>query len=444
MPPIKTSKSVKASYSGSKILQLHGRPPSILGTLQGDHVTAYRLIEEGLYRAMSNLEEKEVAGLHWLDNRESLRKRRGKLYDFISAISALRSEQDAENFLLAIDDLLEEYNKKRHKKSDIRSDTVKAQGDMSLTAENLAVILKEVENRYNSNGELIREFFLESSRLLLTFYNKVPHSAYYPIKGFEATSGEGAQVKDALSELKKHIKECQDLHGKSAALTTKMSNYIVPAILKLIHYPEITDRRVYNKKKKIDDDVILQKHKMDTDNYGTQVSKARTNNKDDLVETLAKHIHIVVSVYPELEEIFDVDDVIEDFVVKFIKRDPFGWPKFNKHTEFEDIKGRVKVKYQEIQNIAANRKYTDYQEYGDLVSSSDEEEITTPTPRKPSSKTEKPEALSIAERIELEELRKFKDIIDEKVELEEEVEEIIKKECPTITGKKGKGAGLFK
>jgi len=55
MPIVKASKSVNASFSPEKKYQfgIFGRAPSVLGgNTQGDHVTAYALVEEGFYRVV--------------------------------------------------------------------------------------------------------------------------------------------------------------------------------------------------------------------------------------------------------------------------------------------------------------------------------------------------------------------------------------------------------
>lgn len=451
------SKSVQASYKKENELhdlKISGRAPSLFTQgSQGDHVTAYRLIEEGLYRAVSGLENKEVEELHWLENRESLRKKRERLYDFISAIGALREEDVAKEFLGQIDELLEKYNKKRHKKSEIRKATAKAQGDMSLTKDYLKDLLKGVESKYRFNGELIRDFFLESGRLLLTFYNKTPNSSYLPIDGFKPPAGEGGRVAKSLKIIRIQIEECAAIKDNSAALTAKLSNYLVPALLDLIHYPEIIEQTVFGKggKKKITAQEILQKHQIHTGNYGLKKTRSRTNEKSDLVNILAKHMHIVVAVYPELEDIFDVNDIISDFVEKFIKRKPFGWPQFKKAAEIEDITKKVKEGFQALQTKTADRHYTEYKEYDELVSSSDEEEVTTPSPRKmPALILKKASAKklgktsSLSDKFELAELRKFLGIIKEEVKIPKTALKRIKKECPMIAKKLDQGVGAYR
>ncbi len=79
------SENWEALYSQAKDsndfleLNIPGRAPSVLVKVQGDHVTAHRLVGEGLFRSVGRISVDEVDALFNLANRTRLRERRSDL-----------------------------------------------------------------------------------------------------------------------------------------------------------------------------------------------------------------------------------------------------------------------------------------------------------------------------------------------------------------------------
>ena len=88
---------------------------SVASQCAGAHVTALNLVLNGFLRILDKITEKEVKELSNLKNRDSLRGRRSKLYDYVSAIAVL--DPDRSRLLYdAVDKILENYNTEREKK----------------------------------------------------------------------------------------------------------------------------------------------------------------------------------------------------------------------------------------------------------------------------------------------------------------------------------------
>lgn len=457
--PKEASKLINASYTKEDDyykMSIHGRARSVLGNSQGGHVTAYRLIEEGLYRALSELKNSEVEELHHLQNRNSLRDKRFKLYNFISAVSALieKPEEDAKFdskffqdykiFQSKFNALLEKYNDQRFKKTEIRNRRYELQSDQSLTEDNFKNISKEIEGRYKTNGQLMREFFIEATRLLLTVYNKIPKSSFFEVEGFGSKAGEGSRVREAIKSIKNNIEKCYAIKDNSAALQVKLSNNIVPALLELIHYPEITEFQKIKNGTRITKKTseLLVANLIKTENYGSSLAKPRNNSNEDLVKILARHIHIAVAIYPELTEIFDCSELINDFVSKFVTRKEFGWPSYNNQHKINNLAKEVDTEFNRLQLLSLERNYINFSQ--SLASSDDEDEISSSSFRNPSSAATKPLAVlvtkNISERDELIELRKFKEIIEKEIDIPPQILLKIKECCPILSSQAAKEA----
>jgi hypothetical protein len=110
--PLKPSTALKPNYSPSKDrnsgvwnFDLKKRAPSVLCLAQGDHVTAYSLLEEGLYKKLDELTIDERENLSDIGNRDLLRTRRSELFDYVSSIAVLDLERK-ESLYLALDQVL--------------------------------------------------------------------------------------------------------------------------------------------------------------------------------------------------------------------------------------------------------------------------------------------------------------------------------------------------
>lgn len=463
------SKAASASISadfrhnagkGVHELRIDGRGTSVLGKPQGDHVTSYGLVENGFYRALSGLRNEEVDNLFELGNRQSLRGKRSKIYDFISAIAVLDGGK-TESLYSRVDGILDDYNRKRLPKTQIREQTRTAQDDAGLTGSNLESILSGIEMKYKENGTLMRASLKEITRLVLTFYNHVPNTAYFLIEGFAAPRDEGSIIKSALPVIESHIAASKTLKQENSVASRARLGHnltsVIDSISSLIHYPEITRVNVVDKGKivgtKTAEEVLGEHRSYTLTNGAKTTARARDNTKETLVNALAKHLHITFAVYPELEEVFDKREMVSALVRKVIggkAGGANGWPTFNNAAGIADITTRVEEGLETFRKWSKDFHYTKYPRYAELESSDDEEESTKPRPRIAVAKAKalapaqiKQEAITITEEElrELQELRKFKAIVDAKVDVSFVVQEEIKRECPTLYPNVANGKG---
>ena len=452
-------------------LKIEGRGTSVLGNVQGDHVTPYGLVEYGFYRILDGLRNEEVNNLFELQNRKSLRHRRSRLYDFISAIAVLDYTKKKESLYGRIDAILADYNKKRSPKKKIRESTKVAKNDTSLIGSNLETILTGIEAKYKENGALVRDTLKEITRLVLTFYNHIPHTTYFPIDGFAASSDEGSIIKAALSEIEKNVASSKQLQKKNPVVELgKCLKSVADATSRLIHYPEITGVKVVevgvpkvsltfpdsadlsgvvcNRTKIISSDDVLGAHRAHTlYNGAVRTAKSRDNTQEMLIKAITRHLHIVRSVY-ELDEHFYTKERVLSVVEKIIKDEKvkkkcgdkeidvqMGWPSFVNATD--EIAVDVLAGLDELRKKSEIYHYTMYEEYDDLESSSDEEESTKPNPRitvpKANAQAQIEQDYSVPIVTICDELWNFFNaIVDAKVELPEALIEKIKDECPTL------------
>ncbi len=423
--PLNPSKTLKPNYSpskakGSNVLELDikGRAPSVLtygnNAPQGDHVTAHRLVEEGLFRKVSRLTVDEVEALFDIGNRTSLRERRSALYDYVSAIGVLDPTRK-DSLYLALDGVLLSYNKERHRKTDIKQKITEFHDDQSLVGSSYEGALKSQEARFRENGERVRGVFRDISALLLTFYNKIPHTAYHYIDGFEEDAGDIKVARTRIDEVFKWMKDQpQGNPIPSIALATKRPQ-IAEVMNSLIHYPEITDP------------AKLAAHTAENFTKKGKTNQPRNNSKDTLIMLLSRHVHIFFSVYPELKNAFNQNgELVDDFIDKFIGKGTAqpNWPSFTSNAEIQSIKDGVKAGVIALEEAVAANHYTQWKAAKEAdgydINSSDDEDI----PTKPRAKavpvkakklvhvkTEQQEEDVEEMKKELEELRALKAII---------------------------------
>lgn len=381
LKPLKPSKSIIPNYSPSKVknsnvwrFDLSGRAPSVLCSVQGDHVTAYRLVEEGLYKKLNELTLDERENLADIGNRNLLRARRSGLFDYVSALAVLDLDRK-DSLYLALDQVLISYNQNRHKKTEIRQNVTTFHDDSTLVGLPYEEALRGQEARFNENGEKIRNIFTSASELLLTFYNKIPHTAYFNIKGFEEGPGDIRTAKTKIDQVNKWIKEqSEDAEISSGVLAVKRPP-IVEAMNSLIHYPEITDS------------AKLDAHQAENIDKQGKKNQPRNNTKDTLIMILSRHVHIFFSVHPEIKNTFNANgELIDNFVDKFIDAGASkpNWPSFTSAEEIQSIKDGVKDGVKELEDRVSAHHYSLWKESKkashvyDLDSSEDEEILTKP------------------------------------------------------------------
>ncbi len=435
--PLKASASVKTSLApqpkGGIEFSMSGRGPSYLnhsgksGTIKedGDHTTSYALVEEGCLRMVNPILSKEVDQLSQKENRDIVRKKRSNLYDYVSAIAILDFDQNFMNELYAgVDKTLAVYNEARHSKTQIKADAEAFHSDPQNTDATYEASLKGLESKLKDNANEIREVYRGLSALVMTYYNKIPGTAYHIIKGFEAPESEGATTKKVKNTTMKGVVEwaADSTVTTSAVMTAKIST-IADALNDFIFYPQITDANA------------LMAH--EAENTGKHGGKPRNpprnNNKDTLVDTLAKHVFIFAAVYPEVVAKLgnDMSTLIDEFTRKFINKDTSekkdgtkkNWPTFANDADIADIQAKVKARFSELTAKKSASHYNKWKEnqkaLGINLDSSDDEVDVVPKAKPTPKSATTLSAVSLeadieAMRQELVQLRLIRDIIEKR------------------------------
>lgn len=388
--------------------QIEGRGPSVLGSKQGDHVTAYALVKRGFARTLQDLE------LNSEESLADLKERRGRIYNFISQIAVV--DKDSRDSLYAgLTEILQDYNQSRFKKSEIKAIKrfVEAEKSRESGLELAPTILDHMEREKLSNGRLIQSSLERMAETLMTFYNQAPNTAYLQIEGFKAASNEGPAVTAALnflektneiengridqkeSELKEDLekKVSKTSASRSGELRTKLEEQLpkdiqrsreeirgtlfketIEKISDLFFYPEIRDADA------------LEKHKRETADLNKPRATPRKElQKDliqeDLISATAKHMHIVFAAFPELATQFDQDALTRAFVNRVITgsyqvkvkdknetRKP-GWPSICKDRDKDGIIVRISdVVFDAIKTLQTESERNLYSETAEFKS----------------------------------------------------------------------------
>lgn len=265
-----------------------------------------------------------------------------------------------------------------------------------------------MEKEKLANGQIICSSLEKIAETLMTFYNKVPASAFLQIEGFEAPSNEGPKVTAVLNRLERFsVRQFDDeqkafgkiktnleqevesikseidsssssrrsgarIETKSAELKHKYDQLasldfeeflfekVTQNISSLFFYPEI-------------DSALLAIHAKETANLNVSTASPRNNIKEILVSAAAKHMHIVFSAYPELVDQYDPRQLTSAFVKHVISqpyeiKDPrnkrrnairdCGWPSFNNEQSIKEISDEVIVNLRQLQENTAHNLYS--------------------------------------------------------------------------------------
>lgn len=409
------SQSIVATFKfdgTSQSIKIEGRGPSVLGSIQGDHVTAYALVKRGFARTLQDLE------LNSEESLADLKERRGRIYNFISAIATL-DESRRDGLYEGSTQILRNYNQQRFQKSEISSIESFARGQQ--TTENhevAATIISHMEKEKLANSQIICSSLEKMAETLMTFYNKVPASAFLQIEGFEAPANEGPKVTAVLNRLERfslgqfddeqkefgkiqtHLQQEIDslkseidsssssrrsgskVEKKSEELRHKYDHLasldfedflfgkVVQDVSSLFFYPQINPK-------------LLEAHAEKTAEKASTASP-RNNSKEDLVLAAAKHMHIVFSAYPELAEQYDQAQLTSAFVAHVISqpyeiKDPenkrknatrkCGWPSFNDEAPIREISTAVVENLRQLQENTVQNSYSETEKFKSVQSS---------------------------------------------------------------------------
>jgi|GEM_PF-4230596 hypothetical protein len=305
---IKPSDMILATFvtkDGAKYeFRIDGRGTSVHKQKQGDHVTAYGLVERGIKRHFRNILITKVEDL------DLLRQQRLELFEYIIKLKAINGD-----FADKIEKLMEivqkQYNLNRYSKDKLVALESKLGlldlGLSDATAdENTPLMLHEeiietcrdlMAHTYITNCNAMCEQIGQITRGVLTHYNHIPDTSYPKYHGSPAGEEAGA-----LKYLDDRAVLLENLSDGKMKLPYKD---IAKKINDLFFYPYIKDEEIKEMAKKL----------------GKKPKCVRSNDYKRLCEITARHLFIVFAVYPELE--LYKEGLLKEFILIFITAQ--GW-----------------------------------------------------------------------------------------------------------------------
>ncbi|KIE05142.1 hypothetical protein NF27_EY02380 [Candidatus Jidaibacter acanthamoeba] len=367
-------------------LALKGRGTSVLGSAQGDHVTAYGLIERGIKRA--------VEGIIINDNDAMTvdpRPQRSRLYDFLSAISILDGN-DRNELYSQVTPFLQSYNSQRFKLTEIRKmeQDLKSEGNnlnsmeaqlaelegivqknpknsklKNIQTELSNQLVKQIEsyslrlNRFEEDKDrkLQRNYYLicttlsDIAEVILTFYNHIPKTTFLRIPGYAPEGNEGTRVQNALNNLSKIEKDLEE-YSPNHSLTQHGVGLVADNLWQLFHYPKIKGSGA------------LLEHAEATRKLSRRAI-ARTNDLDDLILVASRHLHIAFAAFPLIGSCGERELVAKQFTTTLTD----SW-KINKNISIK-LSNKVTNELKDLSNKMSSNHYTSTREHNDHCSSAE-------------------------------------------------------------------------
>ena len=322
--PADESASVIASFVSrdgvEHALKIKGRGNSVMGKVQGDHVTAYGLIERGITRSVSDI--KIAKAEDWANVVEA----RGRLYEYVIKMMAL-SDVFGEKLIAKIKTAKERYDSRRFKKTNLasqRSDFESlSQFKEKIINDPMAVISSDdlsflsmlVEKMVNTNEYIIEKAYISNSyaifeeinfvaRSLMTFYNTLPFTAFP--RGSDSAGSRGEQ--GSLNQLEMLSLEFEKLRKSDRpprdVVIEGLIREAASNMERLFFYPMIDEETSRGNEKIILDKTgsLLEAWRVDNGFPKGYISLPRTNELETLMKVLGRHVNIICSVYNEIGE----------------------------------------------------------------------------------------------------------------------------------------------
>lgn len=427
--------SFKKNSDGTESLELTGRASAGISIIrggtkesrQGDHLITHALPKYGTIKDFQNLKLDEIEDLS-----AYLRDKRGILYDFISAIAVLDVKRK-DSLYKKIDTALDDYNESRFKIQKIKK--LEESVIKNIPKEEQADFFENFQKQRASNGRTMIDAVGRIAEAVMTFYNKTPLTAFLQVEGFEDAAGSGAKVnpildfidnfevsKDKFTE--KYLKNEREAINKAQKLLDNATARQKPGLEKsaieskgileqkeitldadflresmsrisgLFFYPEITDS------------AALIKHSEQSGNK----DRVRDNSQENLQAAIAKYIHVLTSIYPELpEKLFNLsdkgkiwdegkvnkkDEALVFLTHKFTEHlitSPYqsksgehlkGWPSFANELKIQEISSNTLLSVYTYKELQKEHSYQNTDGYRSRASSGAEdamkEQILTP------------------------------------------------------------------
>lgn len=377
---IRFDRSQHQDYLEYRLKPSSERAPSPFNDTQGDHRTAIGFIKEGFISLLQGLKLDTKDGVDSLKN-----EKRDQLYDYISAVAAMDTQDRRQELYEGINRALEDYNLVRLRKEHIA--TLKDKNDP--TNREIIQKLREI-NASQTLGSLS-----EIYRVFMTFVNQMPNS-YVKINEREAPTIEGSRVEQAnsfftggltdnsIDESQQQLTESeQKLYGATVRqkpqftkeLEEKQNQHISlllnTAIEKLsdtFFYLEVPIELLEQHRGKTIFSISETRLKDKFNKDGIRESYIRSNNPADLSQAIAHHLNIAFVRYPELlDQGLSIDEIADKFTDRVIigshkiknnnKTDGDtrkdievqGWPSIVQNPELvKQVKVGVKNKLQEL------------------------------------------------------------------------------------------------
>ena len=280
MKKLKISKQITATFKqkddGSYELRIVGRGPTSLEKgVQGDHVTAYALVERGASRIFSRNGPVIVNSSKIRESLKHFRSKRDELIYYMSDIVSIGDADTFEKALKAIRPTKENYDKERFSKTDLFESNKDHSDDERVK--------RMVKQGYFTNFKCMCDEVAQYVEFLMTQYNAIPKVSYDRTEGLAPPANEGSKILTALNKLDQISQENP----------SKDPKLIAQHLNSLFFYPPITDDKIKKKS-----------------------AASRTNNPKELYNSVARHLFIAAKAYPELcdQNNFLKADISKEFI----------------------------------------------------------------------------------------------------------------------------------
>ena len=355
------SSKIQFRWNGDfpKKFEILGKRPAglFIHYKQGDHVTSYGLIEYGCRKILDQLSKEEDEFCEFRA-RKLTKNRRSTLFSFISSVTAVDEDNYRRSvFAQELTSIITDYNNKRHSKKKLFQDTREAKSSSDKAT------LLEIEKKHNQNAQFLQEVLGQMVVLILSFYNKINRSAYFPINFIKDNKSEGNNIKKALQKIGSDI-TFLERQFKAQKYYQNELNIAVSSIYTLFYYPQISE-----------ESKIKNMHDMSNNALKYYCFDHRDNAVENLCLSIARHLYFVFIIFNELSDVNLQNAIMKSFVNKVIdggKDSKFGWPCFK--NQKPEVIDKVQKDLDKIKNRAKEYYQQDSQQYLDIASSSDEDE----------------------------------------------------------------------
>lgn len=431
--------TIRVTDNGTLDINVKGRPSGKIDGKHGDHVTAQILPIHGIRRAAHGTRVSDI---------DNVRDIRSSIFNFISSIAVLNRPRSGDGMKLSaaledtgeevsanpndavaplyrlyarIDEILDEYNKKRYKETELR--ILEKTFNLFLTnhgSDNPNFFIEEdkvikelgglraiydshiAQNR-ESNRDLICGTFGRLIEAISTYYYQIPNTAFPVISGYEASESEGGNVAATLSRLDEICEKLEEARERNISSGRPKRSSVVKTLSNIAKEVAQGELNGLESKSKLSEDEEVLNNRIEklssisnnsTDSLqyialklknlfhypeiGNEVSVedkgSRNNNAEEFYDQIARHLFIVFNVYPELvQDIEDKNKIVGHFINEVIYHETDlgvdrGWPSLRSigmDVHIDEVNDRLN----QLSTAKADNLYTNTEGYRSRASS---------------------------------------------------------------------------